>query len=480
MPEIMNVSNPVPGYDNAAGSRSIPNAANDPSIQNVPNPARVNRPDSKAAQQQDAGSQSRPAPLRYDSNFQAFLQRMQNSETSVVEMTRFLREGLQYVVSSGLKAGTAADLSPFLEMLHMSEGQFLQFLSDQVASGNRFYGPIFDLLRNTYFSSDSPGMHGDILQFLKQYSDWSSTGHIEDNLLRALNRATMSMPKSWGGKVVEFSSALQNGIAAGDRAGNLKLLQGQILPYLSDYVSRSHDMGRVRSALTMLMLDVARYENGSEEGVVQAFHQLLSHASLREKLGDLSDEALLNLLRNSAYEKASRNNTFADHLAASADRAFRGSTGAESQDVFHSLVSSLLVNESVYMTVNHYLIPLVWNGRMMFSELWVDPDAEQDGHQPHEDDRNRTLRFLFKADIQSLGLFDIVLTCRGTSVDLNVRCPERVAPFSDVIQNSLSGILTDNGLDVGSVQVEKMNQPLTVSEIFPKIFNGRDSINVKA
>lgn len=478
MSELINVTTPIPGYDNAAGNRSIPTAANDPSIQNVPNPARVNRPDSKAGQEQDVGSQSRPLPLRYDSNFQAFLQRMRDSGDAVGEMARFF--SVSSAVSSGLRAGTAADLAPLFQLLHMSEGQFLRFLSDQVASGSRFSGPLFSLLRAAYGSSDSAGMRSDILQFLKQYSDWSSTGHIENNILRSLNRAAGSMPKSWGGRVAEFMGLLQNSFASGDRAGALKLLQGQILPYLSDYVARSHDMGRVRSALTMLMLDIARYDSGSGEGVAQAFRQLLNHAPLQQTLGGLSDEDLWTLLKNSPYEKAAHGSVFADRLAGVADRALRGSTGAESQEVFHALVSSFLVNESVYMPVNHYLVPLVWNGRTMFSELWVDPDAERQEGQPREGGGARTLRLLLKADIQSLGLFDIVLTCRGTSVDLHVRCPQQVAPFSAVIQSALSGILADNGLEAGSIQVEKMDRPLTVSEIFPKIFDGRDSINVKA
>ena len=118
---------------------------------------------------------------------------------------------------------------------------------------------------------------------------------------------------------------------------------------------------------------------------------------------------------------------------------------------------------------------------MMYSEMWVDPDADRDVDQPFgQRGGARTLRFLLKADIQSLGLFDIVVTSRENSVDLAVRCPDSVAPFSEVIRGSLTGILSDNGLNVGSVDVGKMVRPLTVSEIFPKIFDGKDSINVRA
>lgn len=477
MPEIMNVTNAVPGYDAAAGNRSIQTTAGDASIHNVPNPSRATRPDSNAGEQQNAGSESQSGPLRYDSNFQSFLQRLQSSGDVATELVRFLSGNSRTVVSSGLHAGTADELSQVLEMLEMNEGEFLQFLKDQVASGSRFGGPLFDLLRTAYRDAGSPGLRGDILQFLKQYGDWASTSHVEGNLLRSLDQIARSMPRSWGGRVTEFLALLQNGIAAGDRTGNLKLLQREILPYLSDYVARSHDMGRARGLLTMLVLDVARYENGSQDSLLQSLHHLMNYGALKGSLGGLSSEALLSLVHHSAFGQPGHQGVFADHLSAAAGRALRGSAGAEAQEAFRALVDSILINESVYMPLNHYLLPLRWKNRTMFSELWVDPDADRD--REGGSSQNRTVRLLLKADVQPFGLFDVVLTCRGKAVDLDVRCPDQIAPFSALIRNALTGILRDNGLEAGSVQVEKLEHPLTVSEVFPMIFQGRDSIDVK-
>ncbi len=482
MAEIMNVTNPVPAREPAAANRSIPNSAYDPGIQNVPNPGRVNRSDSNSGQQHAAGEESGSLPLRYDSNFQSFLQRVSESGDSVsADLLRTLAGGARTSVSSGLRAGSAGDLSQILDLLRMNEREFLKFFQDQSISASRFGGAFFAALRAAYRAADSQGLRSDILQFLKQYGDFSSTAHIEDNLLRGLNRIISSLPRSWGAQVSDLTGQLQNTMLAGDRAGALKLLQGQIIPYLSDYISRSHDMGRVRSALSMLTLDIARYESGSQEGMLHALRRLFDHPSLRSALGDLrgsEDAALLRMLKNTPFERMGRNNPFADRLASAADMALRGSAGAEAQERFGAMVSSLLVNESVYMPLNHFILPLVWNERMMYSEIWVDPDADRDSRT--QEDEARTLRFLLKADVESLGLFDIVITSRGGSVDLAVRCPESVAAFSDVIRASLSGILSDNGFSAGLVDVEKMVKPLTVSEIFPKIFSGKDSVNVRA
>ncbi len=476
MPEIMNITNSTPGYDTAAGNRSIPNTINDPSVQNIPNPSRVTRPDANTGEQQSA-SEGQSGPLRYDSNFQSFLQRLNSSGDTVSELVRLLSGNSRTIVSSGLQAGTASELSRVLQMLEMSEGEFLQFLKDQAASGTRFGGPLFDLLRSAYRNAGSLGLQGDIGQFLKQYGDWAATDHIEATLMLRLNQIARAMPRSWGGRVTEFISLLQNGIAAGDRTGNLKLLQSQIVPYLSDYVGRSHDMGRARGLLTMLVLDVSRYENGSQENLLVSLHHLMNYGALKDSLGNLDDTALLSLLHHAASGQGTGHSVFADHLAAAAGTALRGSMGTEAQEVFRNLVNSQLVNESVYMPLNHYLLPLKWKNRTMFSELWVDPDAEK--NQEQGDGQPRTIRLLLKADVQSLGLFDVVLTCRGKTVNLDVRCPEQVASFSDQIQSTLSEILRDNGLEAGAVQVEKLERLLTVSEIFPTIFNGRDSINVK-
>ncbi len=37
----------------------------------------------------------------------------------------------------------------------------------------------------------------------------------------------------------------------------------------------------------------------------------------------------------------------------------------------------MLVNESVYMPVNHFILPFQYQGKEAVSEFWIDPDAEK-------------------------------------------------------------------------------------------------------
>ena len=474
MPELLGVTNPVPGYDSNHTNRNIPVQPGTGQLQNVPDPSRVTGGD-RRSDQQDAGARSQASLPRFDSNFQTFLQRLRDTPELTLALSR-LFSGRGTVVTSGMAEGVAEEISRFLKMLPMDEGAFLRFLSEQMGGDSRFSGPLFTLLRSAYQNAESEGMRGDILLFLKRYGDYSSTRHIEGNILRNLNRMARAIPASYGSQLIELVAQLENGVAAGDRAGNLKLLQGKILPFMSDYVGRTHDLGYARSLLTLLTLDISRYENGGMENLLQAFHQLKNYTTLRDRLGVLDESGLLRLLQSSSFAKAPAENHFANQLAAAAAQALRGGSGTEAQTAFRELVSAFLVNESVYMPINHFLIPLNWNGKMMFSELWVDPNAEGGGQG--EGGAARALRILFKLDIESLGFFDMVLTCRGEKVDLQIHCPERVAAFSAVVERSVGEILSRNGYQ-GQVHVRRMERPLSISEVFPKVFAGKDSVNVK-
>lgn len=476
MPDILGATNPVPGYDKAAVNRNLPVSPENTQIQNIPDPTRVGRTDGRT-ERQDSTLQG-DGRIRYDSNFQTFLQRLQETPGMSESLSRIFGWD-RTEVSSGISAGMAEEMSRVLEMLQMDAAQLLEFLKGQARTGTRFHGALFALLRSAYAKAASDGMRSDILNFLKCYIDYSSTAHLEGSILRNLEDMADAMPASWAEKLREMAARLENGMAAGDRRGNVLLLQRELFPYMSDYVGRTHDMGLPRSLLTMLSLNAVRYENGTEERLLEAFHQLSGYAAFKDQLRGIDGQSLLALLRSSRFDGETGAVRFANSITAAVQRAMRGECSAEMQQAFQSLMGAVLVNESVYMPVNHYLLPLMWNHRALFSELWVDPDAEGDGGRAGSRQRH-TMKILFKMDVQPLGLFDIILNSRGNEVDIQVSCPERVVPFSRQIEQSISQILERNGLSPTQVIVRKLERPVTLTEVFPKIFEGKNCVNVKA
>ena len=472
MPDLLGATNPVPGYDNTINNRNIQISPGNSQVQNVPDLDKVTGADHRTEQQDasHAGSQ-----IRYDSNFQTFIQQLRQTQDLSSTLSKLMmKEGMS--VTSGMSEGIAEEMAQALQMLKMDQAELLKFLAAQMKAGTRFGGALFALLRNAYSRADSEGVRLDILNFLKSYNDFSSTAHIEGNLLRNLTGMANAMPASWGDQLRGLIAQLENSLAAGDRQGGINLLQQQVFPLMSSYVSQTHDLGAPRELLSLLALDLARYENGAEDKLMEAFHQLSGYGTLKGMLGGIDGQSMLKLLQTSQFAKNTSAAQFADHLAAAAARALRGEGSAEVQEVFRTLVKAMLINESVYMPLNHFLIPMEMDGRMLFSELWVDPDAEEkkEGGQGE-----KCMKFLFKIDVQGLGFFDVILTNRERDVGIVVSCPEGVVPFSKEIEQNISKILTRNDLNPAAVSVRKMERPVTLTEVFPQIFEGKNSVNVK-
>ena len=116
---------------------------------------------------------------------------------------------------------------------------------------------------------------------------------------------------------------------------------------------------------------------------------------------------------------------------------------------------------------------------MLFSEMWVDPD-DTAGVPTGMDPEGKTMRFLLKIDVQSLGLFDVLLVTQKDKVDVQISCPDGVAPFAKQIEDTVAQILTRNALSPLRVAVRRMERPAALTEVFPKIFQRRSGVDVKA
>lgn len=229
--------------------------------------------------------------------------------------------------------------------------------------------------------------------------------------------------------------------------------------------------------MSLLTLDMSRYENGSEENLLQMFHRLVSYGTLKDQLGGIDDASVLKLLHMNKFSETSASNQFAAHLASAASYALSGEGTAAAQEIFQQLVGAMLVNESVYMPVNHFILPLEWDGKFLFSEMWVDPDAENENGSERR--AGHTVKILFKMDVQNLGMFDVLLTSNAGEVSLRVSCPEKVASFSGQMEQALSHILVENGLTPVDVRISKMERQVALTEVFPQIFERKNGINVK-
>lgn len=474
MPDLLGATNPVPGHERNAIVHLPPEQEK---IPNIADPGRVSRPEGRTEQQDN--NLNGKGNIRYDSNFHVFLKRLRSAPDLTDSLQKIISYAENVVVSSGIKEGSASELSELITMMKMDEAELMQFFLSQIKAGTQFGGALFTVLRNAYNRSNSESVQNDILQFLKCYVDYFSSSHLEGNILGDLAKMASSMPASWAEKLNAMTEQLTELFQSGNKEQSVQLLQRNVFPYMNSYISRNHDMGLPRQVLTHLMLEVARYENGTQENLLEAFHQIRGYGMLKKQLAPIDDRTLMMLLQSGRADSQSPAVRFADQLAKAAAQAMRGGEHPDVQQAYQEIMRAVLINESVYMPLNHYMLPLEMDGRHLFSEMWIDPDAGSNESDKNSGRKENVIKCLFKLDVENLGMIDVVLLSRDKDVDIQLNCSDHLLTFSQKIEQGIDAILRKNDLKPVRVTVRKMDHPLTLTEVFPKIYERKDSLNVK-
>lgn len=150
MPNISNVTNPVPGQEVSSYRPSV--SPNDTQIQNVPDPSRVGRSDARTEREDTATSSG---AKRYDSNFQAFLNSLRDTGSISETLARFLISRPGVLVTSGMSAGISQEIAELLKMLKVDEKELAALLKGQLSASTRFGSELFQALRDALKQNSS-------------------------------------------------------------------------------------------------------------------------------------------------------------------------------------------------------------------------------------------------------------------------------------------------------------------------------------
>lgn len=471
MPNILRVTTPPSGLENNNSLKNNPLATNDKQIQNLVDPSKVVRPDGRG----DAGdSQQTKLGLNAQSNFGNFIQQINDAPQLTQLFATLFLQGMGNMVESGIGADFAEEIAKFLEMMKMSDGELVNFLKNQANGAVRYTGTFFNMLRQVMNETQSVELKAGVLELLKQINDMSAGSHLLENIRGNLDTITQYMLRSERGTLRTLMDQLDMMALPGNTKGNAALLKNEIIPLLGEYVAKTRDFGTIRDLIGVLTFNVARYENGNLDKVIDSFAKLLNFQGFRAKFQAIQPDVLPQILRHTEYAKATRENTWADKFLKIVENGIQGGAGLENKQVFQNLMNAVLLNESVYMPVLHLMLPVELNGQMMFSELWIDPDDES-GIEKGE---GRKAKLLIKFDIKDVGFFDMILLYGQAKMDMYLSYPDSLAGKEGEIRSSLESIMADNGISFRSLVLEQSAQPISISQAFPKIFERKNAINV--
>lgn len=479
MANILNILPPAPGHNDLSTKTNQTAVGMDPNIKNPVDIKNVVRADQKSGSENNTAQKEKLAP---DSNYATFLRNIQEFMDLSPVMSKIFFTGLANIVETGIRENFAVEISRFLQMSKMNPVELLDFIKEQLSVSSKFTGVLFDTLRQGIFYSDTADTRAQILELVRSLDNMNSGRHIMENIKLELNNIGQGMFKSQRDTLEDAVARLNFKAGIGDVKENSDVLKKEIVPILKQYIHQTGDTGFIRDQISLLTYNIARYENGGIDRAALLFRRLMSNkdiAALFEKNFKGLDWKDMNI---SDFLKAYGNKIQSDQLKTWSDsflnimeKAIRGEAGNENRAVFESIMTSILLNQSVYMPLLHLMVPLEMYNTKMYSEIWIDPDCESDGV---DSDRRRS-RLLIKFDIEDLGFFDLVIDYTKEEVDVSLLYPEQHKKLEAEFRKGLMGILKKHNLNYNMISLQKINAPVTISEVFPKVFERRNSVNVR-
>ncbi len=479
MANILQVTNPNLNTDNRnMPSPMDPRYGDHANVRNQVDPTRVVRPDGRDGEQTGNTTQNDLFNvINYESNYGAFIKGLgESGDLAGAIESLFFADASVFQGEGSAEIGALVD--QFLMSMRMdSPEDLLQFLQGQQELQARFSGDFFNKLRSLLMQHPSDSFKDAALAFLREYNNYASGAHLLQQMRSLTDDIEQLMLRSYREEFRELADAMNWGAANGDTAANAGVLNGRLIPFLSNYISRTHDYGAVRDATMLFIFNAVRYENGDGDKLSQLFARLLEDRDFARLFKGDEQASLEHLLKMGADAAAAQKPAmaqFADSLANLLLRGANGQAGLENVQQFYTIMNGMLMNESVYMPLLHFMIPFQYEDNNVVSEMWVDPDARRKG-----EDEGRKIKLFLKFDIQSLGKFELVMTLQDRESQMQLFVPTHLTKQNKKIQTDVTDILKKNGIRPGQISIYGRVRDRKVTEVFPEIREKETTINVR-
>lgn len=411
--------------------------------------------------------------IDFESNYAAFVTRMRDALDLPEQLDQLLfKDGAQLLMSGNGEMQQV--LNELFSTIQMDDpSQLLQYFSTQQDVQAKFTGDFFNDLRGVLAGNISDNLKNAIQEFLKSYNDYSSGTHYLNQMQSSARDISSMLLKSYRGDFEDLLNQMDWNAEPGDTQANTELINNQIIPFLSKYVSRTHDYGSVRKASMLFVMYAAKYENGNKSVMEKLFSKIARNGDFQ--LLFKGEDAKASFAATEEALKTQNSATQASDLISNyLLKGAQGSAGPEQISQYYKVLNNLLLNESMYMPLLHMLIPFRYQNKDVMSEMWVDPDADK----KKSDGDAKTVKLLLKFNIEGLGNFDMITQMKERNVDMHLFVPETVKETPKNIQTKVGQILSNNGLSLRNIELGKKTRDIRVEEVFPEIREKESGINV--
>ncbi|WMJ21903.1 hypothetical protein RBG61_07785 [Paludicola sp. MB14-C6] len=417
--------------------------------------------------------------LNHKSVYNRFIQQLMQ--------TPGLSETLKKVVFDAFVQGErptriATTMDPILkelaEKLKLNPDQIVEALKYQNDNQTKYHGPMFDLFRELAKAQKGNQEFEQLLgQFLKAYNGYLSMNDTLKSIVANLKTIAQRIPKMYSDQLNTLVERLIVDQSENSLESNLSTLKNEIIPFLSSYIGKTNDFGRVRDTITLLIHNIARFNMSSKEEVINKFVDLIDYCKFQFDMPDKNIDVLKRIFANEISNPKIPQNDLYDTFAKAISEGITSDQSATSKAIYRDISTALLLDNSVFMPLTHLFLPVNYQGTFFFSELWIDKNAKGKPN-PETGEVKAAMKLFITFDIKGLGYFEATVLLSDKNADVVLSCPSTLAQSEREIRSNITKIFLNNGISVNSLTTSKGQSPQKIQDVFETLYDRRQGIDV--
>lgn len=449
---------------------------------NIVNPERVAPTNSNEQPDKD---QSYNLLQSQNSVFSKFIAELKNSPALSENLEKVLFDIFSRKEKLTSSANASSLIKHLAEGMEMDKAGMLKNLIFQMENQTKFSGEFFSLLKNLEGQLRGTEFELRLANFLKAYDSFFSISDTTESISYNLKELEEMIPKSYADKLRKAENMLMLDQPGKGIDLNLSVLKEQIIPVLKEYVTATNDFGTARDMMTLLIHNIARLNLSSQDALINNFDDLLDFLRYNLNMPDNQLNLVEALFAQNiqAQSQESKSGTIFDSIINLISEGAKTSSSNVSQGFFKEAARSLVLDQSVFMPYNHIVLPVSYEGKFMFAEMWIEKDDPQNNAKVKNDasGKSEMPKHLFlKFDIKNVGYFEaeIELYSNRKNISLNLSYPPTLEKTERELSSELSAIIARNGLSVNSIRLTNKTTLNISNAILKKVNERRNSINV--
>ncbi|MCR4925520.1 MAG: hypothetical protein K5917_04440 [Clostridiales bacterium] len=419
-----------------------------------------------------------------NSVFSKFITELKNSPALSENLEKLLFDIFSRKDRLTASSTTSTIIKNLTEGMEMDKAGMLKNLIFQQNNQTKFEGEFFTLLQNLENQLKGTEFELRLANFLKAYDSFFSIADTTESISYNLKELESMIPKSYADKIRQSASMLMFEQPNSSIDLNLQILKEQVVPTVKAYVMATNDFGPARDAITLLIHNIARLNLSSKDALIHTFEDMIDYCRFNLNMPENQINLMEALFAQNIQAKSQgeQGNNLFDGIINLLTEGSKSSTSSVSQSFFKEAARSLVLDQSVFMPFNHIVLPVSYNGRFMFAEMWIEKNHEDEYkiiNNATGEEVEMPKHIFLSFDIKNLGYFEAAIEIyNNSSISLNLSYPPTIEKSPRELTSELNQIIKRNGLSVNSINVTN-EKKLDVSKmILRKVNEGRTSVDV--